>query len=221
MTSHGTNSPDAPPEPCPDIEPALRDRLLATMRGWRSVTPKRLQALEARFGLTAAWACDLDGVRQRLTALLADGQKPASAEDRDWSSRIAAHRRRQGPVAEIIEAIFGPLAECNPQLWGRRAYCLLVGIIYERLAADEREIDTGELVTLAKVLAETRRCENQATAAEQRTAESNGRAPSRTFDNETTSTDPLPPNFGEIVRRIYGANFDPVEPVPATTRGSR
>lgn len=77
------------------------------------------------------------------------------------AARTKAFRRRQRSVAAILDSVFGPLAKCEPDLWERRAYLMLVGTMYERLALNEDELSTDELVKLAKVLAENRRVESR------------------------------------------------------------
>jgi|GEM_PF-1793613 len=117
----------------------------------------------------------------------------------DWPDRLKAHRHRQNSVAAILDSLFGPLAQCRPELWGRRAYCMLVGMIYERLAACEHEIENDELVALAKILAENRRSETKAAEIERRPES----------ESPNGQSGELPENFSSIVRRIYGTNFDP------------
>ena len=90
------------------------------------------------------------------------------------------------------------MAECSPDLWGRRAYLMLVGLVYERLAAGHDEVPTEEIVALAKVLAENRR-------VEVRLQEMDGRK--RTESESDSGSGPLPERFGEIVREVYGTNF--------------
>jgi len=70
-------------------------------------------------------------------------------------------RQRQASVTAIIEKTFGTLGDEQPALWERRAYLMLVGMVYERLAIHEDELPTAELVALAKILAESRRAQNQ------------------------------------------------------------
>ena len=114
-----------------------------------------------------------------------------------WNGKIRAHRRRQASVAAILDQTLGELAKSNPDLWERRAYLMLVGLVYERLATNEDEISTEELVTLAKVLAENRR-------VEARTRESDC-----THDSQDRSSErarPLPGHFADIVQQVYGTN---------------
>ncbi|MCC7291156.1 MAG: hypothetical protein IT449_03725 [Phycisphaerales bacterium] len=71
----------------------------------------------------------------------------------------------QGCVAGILEKLLqGGLDGCDPALWSQRAFWLLAGTIYQRLAVDCEAIETAELVSLAKALAENRRAEGHATS---------------------------------------------------------
>jgi hypothetical protein len=126
----------------------------------------------------------------------------AALTDRPPSEpNIGAFRRRQASVAVILDRTFGSMAKCNPELWERRAYLMLMGTVYERLAAGPEDIPTDELIALAKALAENRRVE------------------ARSRDGITDSLSPgirgsgeLPEQFGGIVRQLYGTNFcDPGE----------
>ena len=127
--------------------------------------------------------------------------KVAPAQDR-WPERLRAHRTRQASVASILDAAFGCLADCSPELWERRAYLMLVGMVYERLGAGEQEIPTDELVALAKVLAENRRVEVRSRA---------GDSPGRAVEPGARNDGPLPERFADIVRQVYGTNFQAAE----------
>ncbi len=111
---------------------------------------------------------------------------------------LIRHRRRQASVSAVLEAMFGNLADCDPDLWDRRAYSMLVGLVYERLALNEQEISTDELVALAKILAESRRVSVRADEAP-RVGKDTGQPASL--------TGPLPGEFANIVRQVYGTNF--------------
>lgn len=112
--------------------------------------------------------------------------------------QVRDHRTRQASIACILEATFGSMAECNPDLWDRRAYLMLVGLVYDRLADQEREIPTVELVTLAKILAESRRAQGRPREGE----------PGPDTDEPTATRDgPLPVRFADVVRQVYGTNF--------------
>ncbi|MEK6799417.1 MAG: hypothetical protein AABZ12_10660 [Planctomycetota bacterium] len=113
------------------------------------------------------------------------------------AGKLEAHRERQAMVAKILDATFGQWASIHPDLWERRAYLMLVGMVYERLATSEAELSTSELVALAKALAENRRVEARAEAKTRDDAE-----------NETPAEPAeLPSGFGQVVRNVYGANW--------------
>lgn len=104
------------------------------------------------------------------------------------------HRLRQASVSVILDQVFGPLGECDPELWDRRAYLLLVGSAYERMSGDD-EISTDELVKLARVLAENRRSKAGMIASDS----------SHENDNDSVPKNgQLPNRFAEMVRNLYG-----------------
>ena len=53
---------------------------------------------------------------------------PEPAAD-DWGDKLNACRRRQQSVAAILDRTFGQWAESNPDLWERRAYLMLIGLV--------------------------------------------------------------------------------------------
>lgn len=121
-----------------------------------------------------------------------------------WSKKVNAHRRRQASVAAILDQTFGQPAVCSPDLWERRAYLMLFGLAYERLATNEDEISTDELIALARVLAENRRVEARLRSQTQ---------PSDVTKPATGRTGELPTHFAGLVRQVYGVNFQaPREP---------
>jgi hypothetical protein len=124
----------------------------------------------------------------------ADGSRVATKDD--WEGKVRAHRCRQASVASILNRTFGRFAKSNPELWERRAYLMLVGLMYERLAVNEKEISTDELTALSKALAEQRRAEAQ--ARDRRGVET---------DQAENRDGELPQDFAEIVRQVYGTNF--------------
>ena len=52
--------------------------------------------------------------------------------------KTAEFRRRQVSVAAILDETFGELAKCDPDLWERRAYLMLIGLVYEKLRSQLR-----------------------------------------------------------------------------------
>lgn len=111
---------------------------------------------------------------------------PAGREGEAWSQRLAEHRSRQASVATILERLAGPLSACRPHLWSKRAWWMLIGLIYERLATDAEGISTGDLLTMARVLTES------AEGADRKRA--SGRKSRRAREAA------LP----DVVRRLYG-----------------
>ena len=135
-------------------------------------------------------------VAKKPAAELAGGSRSAVAS----TSRevVASHRLRQASVAAILDQLFGPFGASDPKLWERRAYLLLVGSVYERLATDA-ELGTDELVKLARVLAESRRSKSS-------------KVSSRSEDDEAAAITSgakgngrLPDRFADMVRDLYGA----------------
>jgi hypothetical protein len=133
--------------------------------------------------------------------------KPATRRAKrapDYDDRLKEHRARQASVAAVLDELFGPLEKCKPRRWEYRAYLLVVGLIYTRLSTD-CELETKDIVDLAKVLAEQRRARAVARTA----AAKAGKKP-----KASKAEGELPENFGEIVRRIYGTNFQAVGETP-------
>lgn len=131
---------------------------------------------------------------------LAKGESVAGGRTRRSGARLpdvptlTRHRRRQTSVAAILNRTFGRLAECRPELWERRAYLMLMGTVYERLASGPEDIGTDELIALAKALAENRRVEARV-RDEQTESASDGVEPGE------------PKPIAESVRELYGTNF--------------
>ena len=122
----------------------------------------------------------------------------AAATGETWKGKIRDHHRRQASVAAILDQTLGHFAKSDPGLWERRAYLMLMGLVYERLATNEEEISTDDLVTLAKVLAENRRAEAR--------AQGNHRL-SETPESLRSSTGKLPDHLADVVRQVYGTNL--------------
>ncbi len=171
-----------------------------------NVTPKLVRDLDRRFRIGENHGVSTRRLRTFLERMRKEAG-PAADEcraseqtplERPWSEKLRAHRRRQASVASILDATFGHLADCNPDLWERRAYLMLLGLVYERLATNEEELATDELVALAKVLAEHRRIDARAGAGD-RKDDSEGTA--RRTDGK------LPDHFADVVRQVYGADF--------------
>lgn len=124
------------------------------------------------------------------------------------ATKTADFRRRQVSVAAILDETFGELAKCDPDLWERRAYLMLIGLVYEKLATcEEEELATDELIALAKALAENRRANAKPTSArpaDAKTGSADGRKLDDTDDNHAPPTGELPQRFAHAVRQVYG-----------------
>lgn len=186
-------------------QPVVDELRARTLRA-DAVNPGFVEELDTHFGIETRYGvtrrrlgCYLRGLRNGKVSRPDQVSRSSPPVSRDTAaSQLRAHRARQASVSSILDDTFGDLAQSNPDLWDRRAYLMLVGLVYERLATNESEIPTDELVALAKVLAEGRR-------ADARTKES-----SRPPDCEKVapaSDTPLPGHFSRIIRQVYGANL--------------
>ncbi len=186
-----------------DVMNKLRDRVEA-LSEISSSTVKTLDQefeIEARYGVTPR---RLGNYLRKIAS--ADREKanttepaaPKRGTSDAWSKKLGAHRKRQASVASILDATFGHLEDCKPELWDRRAYWMLVGLVYERIATNESEIPTDELVTLAKILAESRRIEVKI-------RETSGASTTREEDVATDG--PIPERLADIVRQVYGTTI--------------
>ena len=135
---------------------------------------------------------------------------PDPQERRDFPAASApetvAFRHRMGEAGEVLSPMAKALADRDPLACGRNAYLTLLGRVFDTLNGKETGIALDDLQVLSKIVAEQRRAETQASELQSKMpgakdAES-GAAPSG-------AVRPLPANFGEVVRRIYGTNFQP------------
>lgn len=172
------------------------------------ITAKSVTDLDRRLAIAAQYGVSKRRLRTYLERVhcthkgksrSAAGSQHCTISSSDGSNRrMQAHRRRQASVAAILDETFGQLARCSPDLWERRAYLMLVGLVYERLATNEVEISTDELIALAKVLAENRRAEARVSQTQRaQTAE----------ETSDPCTGELPDRFTDVVRQIYGTNL--------------
>lgn len=119
-------------------------------------------------------------------------------------------------VGDLLHASVGELTEANSgtDRLGRGAYLHILGQVFEALDGLSQAIPLDDLVKLSKVVAEQRRAELNSRKVELagRALNAGNHAPGTgasgadetpaDFDSRT-----LPANFGEVVRRIYGASF--------------
>lgn len=183
-----------------EIQASLRD----AVRDHGTVDEELVGRVIEAHQLQSTYGLSRRRVRNYLNRLLGKvngGSTSASsrAGDADWRRRVASHRHRQASVASILDATFGRLAECHPDLWDRRAYMMLVGIVYERLALQECDIDNSELTALAKILAEGRRAQGRGSS------NVDGSDPSA----DGSRNGKLPNRFADVVKQVYGTSFRP------------
>ena len=110
-------------------------------------------------------------------------------------------RRRWENVRRIIRDAVGQNDEHNPQLWERGVYQLWLWLVVERLVVRGDEIDLDELSIISKMLHDQRKLSLEETKHQQKATENNGNG------NGTIKSTRLPEHFGELVRQIYGTNF--------------
>lgn len=119
--------------------------------------------------------------------------------DENWDEKLRAHRTRQKSIATILDQTFNEHGKNNPDLWERKAYLMLVGLVYEKLATCEDELSTNELVSLAKVLAENSRAEVRSRS---NPGEHYGDHHHRNHTGE------LPEGIVGTVRQLYGVDME-------------
>lgn len=160
--------------------------------------------LDDRFGLSPRRVLNY---LKRVAAGELDGKpdppQPSPAREPARDARLAVHRERQGSIAVILESCFGGPASQKPELWEQRAYLMLIGLVYERLATSAEDISSSELSTLAKVLVDARR----AFGAGGKQAES-----ASSEADAKPSAGALPKSFREAVQQVYGTKMP--EPMP-------
>ena len=156
-------------------------------------------ALHARHGVTPRRLLNcLKRWRRQETVAASRLPEDGAPESAPSNQRLREFRQRQASIASILESCFGDAANCKPELWERRAYLMVIGLVYERLAACEDDLPTGELATLAKVLVDARRALGERSKEADKVVQ------------PTEATQPpgeLPEPFCEAVRRVYGTNL--------------
>lgn len=212
-------------------EPVVAE-LLQSIHGLAKITTRRLVKFDERFQIKAKYGVSRRRLGHYLRQVHADrltesSQQPPHVSPQKHShespvtpdvspapyhAALTAHRRRQASVGAILDATLGRLAECHPDLWERRTYLLFVGLIYERLATCEAEISTDDLASLSKVLTENRRAEAQ---SQKSTPTEKSSSTEQCAKAEAPPTSDLPDNFTDIVRQVYGTNFQLSASAPA------
>lgn len=121
------------------------------------------------------------------------------------SDRLREHRARQALIAEVLNGTFGTPSIDNMDPRDRQTYLTLVGLVYDRLSGNDAVIPTKELAPLARIFSESRRAAARSREDERTTGD----------DQPTATGDrPLPRPFADIVRQVYGTNFQTPENAP-------
>ena len=155
--------------------------------------------LHARYGVTPRRLLNcLRRWRQQSSAAKSRLPEAGAPQSAPSNQRLREFRRRQASIASILESCFGDAATCKPELWERRAYLMVIGLVYERLAACEDDLPTGELATLAKVLVDARRALGERSKESEKVVQP---------AEATQPPGELPEPFCEAVRRVYGTNL--------------
>lgn len=148
---------------------------------------------------------------KRLQLRLVKQKKPKTTKDKSTEKQsgeqLQARRERQAEISDVLQKIFGNIADLEPRLWSHRAFLMLMGLTYERLSANENELSTDELVKLTKALGDACRVQPQI------------KTKNTTAEPGRKEIDPLPKKFAEIVRRVYGTNLnaaDQAQPIEGT-----
>ena len=192
----------------------LLDELENIARSTPVITRKLVGEVESRFSIESRHGVSRRRLHNYLQRICREsntngragtGDTASAKESSSWPDRLRSHRKRQASVASILDATFGPLGKCSPTLWDRRAYLMLVGLVYERLSIGEEELPTDEVVMLAKVLAEARRVDVR--ARETGSAKDDDDCGADKKDAATPRSGSLPDNFADVVRQVYGTNF--------------
>ncbi len=197
------------------VERVLPALVLAEMRviaaGADKITTQLVAELDERFDVAKRHGVTQRRLRNYLTRVRQDPSEPVSAasgehkpgldEETSWQNKLSAHRRRQVSVAEILDNTFGRFAESKPELWEHRAYLMLVGQVYERLATSEDELSTDELIKLGKALAENRRVDARVRD------DADGKTED---DNCSVKPGEMPESLAKSVRQIYGTDLAPI-----------
>lgn len=195
-----------PAEVLREIDAVLADRPRITKTFVETVDARF--SICGRFGLVHDELGELLRERRRVVLSRASG---AEAEEGSGAGGVTLreYRARQLSVAAILDSVFGKLAKCDPSLWERRAYLLLVGMVYERLAASPDEVETDELVKLAKALASARRAIAKGPA---KGPVAEGQAEASLVDEDAGE---LPPRLARAVRMVYGMAGESAEATDA------
>jgi len=121
----------------------------------------------------------------------------AKPEAKPLPDALGEHRLRQEKIAGILEKVFGPFADSNPDLWEHRAYLMLIGTVHNYLAFGGDGISAKELTDLAKVLSDNRGTSKTGGARKD---------PRTGGSSAPEEDDPRP--LSELVQEVYGTKIE-------------
>lgn len=118
-----------------------------------------------------------------------------------WATADPAElHRRWEHARRVVQDAVGKEDEHDPRIWERGLYQLWLWLVVERLVVRRDEMDVGELSVISKMLYDQRKLSLD--EAKQR-----DKAGDATRGNGAAICPQLPEHFGELVRQIYGTNF--------------
>ena len=139
----------------------------------------------------------------------APAEKPPPKMPTDNKELHRSWKRTRTIVSEVVEAE----GEHDPQIWERGAYQLWLWLVVEQLVIRRDDVDVDDLSVISKMLRDQRKLSlEELKRCHQATDQSNAKVQSTK----------LPEHFGELVRQIYGTNFqgDCAEPGTAKDDGA-
>lgn len=109
----------------------------------------------------------------------------------------------------IISEVVGAEGEHEPKIWERGAYQLWLWLVVEQLVIRRDDVDLDFLSTVSKMLHDQRKLSlEELKRCHQATDQSNTKVHSTK----------LPEHFGDLVRQIYGTNFQGDCAAPGTAK---
>jgi hypothetical protein len=202
------------------LPPAVRAQVNQAILAEPEPTGEAVARIHESFNLESAHNVTLRQFRGYAVKLLKQRSAPTGgtseypAEHDPETEAFRARMRRRG---EVLAAMARALADYDPVQWGRGVYFTMLGRVFDALEGRDVGIPIDVLNTLSKIITEQRRAEAQATQAQRPVAG----AGDRVEPDSPGTVRTLPENFGEIVRRIYGTNFQADVREPKAAASSR
>ena len=120
-----------------------------------------------------------------------------------WATADPAElHRRWEHARRIVQDAVGKEDEHDPRIWERGLYQLWLWLVVERLVVRRDEIEVNELSVISKMLHEQRKLSLEEAKQQQKAGDGHDGAASGAANPAK-----LPAHFSQIVRQIYGTNF--------------